>query len=175
MMSGGFDENSTPLYNPVMMLLLSTRVFEIMVSTCKIIDWLNPFTIVGAAIGVICLIAAGIILFLFTLIKLYHFKAIVIVGSLMVPPGLWPRTATITEDWLTHVLNAGLSMFMLAVCVSLPYDFFKEMNNWNKVSCSAVSFIWIGVSFLAWALITVSMTQSFSRLISKAITLYGSK
>lgn len=175
MMSGGFDETVTPLYNPQLMLLLTTRVFEIMVSSCKVIDWLNPFTLVGAIVGILSLIAAGIILFLFTLIKIYHFKMIVIAGSVMIPPGLWTRTATIAEDWITHVLNAGLSMFMLAVCVSLPYDFFKDLNTWNKVSCSAVSFLWIGVGFLAWALVTVSMTQSFSRLISKAITLYGSK
>ena len=175
MISGGFDDSTTPLYNPQVMILMVVRVFEIMVQSCRVIDWLNPLTVIGAAFAVICLLISGFVLCLYALVKIYMFKAIVIAGCLMVPPGLWTRTATITEDWITHVVNGGLSMFMLAVCITLPFNFFNELSRTAKISCSAGSFIWIAGTFAVWAVITVSLSQSFSKMVSKAITLYGSK
>lgn len=175
MISGGFNEATTPLYNPLYMFRIATRVFEIMMNSCGVLDFINPIVVFAFIFAALCVIVSGLALFLFALIKIYHFKAVVIAGCLMIPPGLWPRTATIAEDWFTHVFNGGMSMFMLAVCLSLPLPFFEGLSKLPGMSCSALSFLWIGAGFAAWTVVTISLTQSFSRMISKVISLYGAK
>lgn len=171
--SGGYAEETTPLYNPQAMWDITWSVYKNMTSSCGLLDWVNPFTLIGAGLAGIAMLICGVTLFLFTLLKIYHFKAIVIAGAVMVPAGLWKRTASIAEDWLTHVLNGSMSMFMLAVCISLPFDYFKEYAAYKNWECNVTSFVWTSVAFLVWTFLTISMTNTFSRLISRAILIYG--
>lgn len=152
---------------------IGLKTFSVMAKSCGTFGWLNPLNIVGAALGGLLILLSSLALYLYTLIKIYHFKVVIIVGCVMVPPGLWPRTAGIAEDWITRILNASLAMFMLMVCVSLPLSQFASGFNNYTYSCSLDSFVWIGALFATWTVITFSLTQTFGSMISKGIKLYG--
>lgn len=152
---------------------LGLRTFSIMAGACGTWGWLNPLNVIGAAFGGLVILISSLALYLYVLIKIYHFKIIVIVGCVMVPPGLWPRTAGIAEDWITKILNASLAMFMMMVCVSLPLGHFASGFKNYTYSCSLDSFVWIGALFATWTVITFTLTQTFGSMISKGIKLYG--
>jgi type IV secretory pathway TrbL component len=174
-LAAGVDEKNIAVNNPQQIFKLSIDVYMKLVGSCGTFSWYNPLLTLCAALAGFLIVISGLVLFLYVLVKTYHFKALVLAGCVMIPPGLWIRTATIAEDWITKVVNAGISMFMVVVFASLPLPVFEKLKVDYNLECHPSGFLWLGGGFVVWTVITVTMSHSFSNMVSKAITLYGSK
>lgn len=131
--AGGGDLKREDFLNPGAILAQGWAIVKALGDTPAPVD--NPFDVVGnladaliLSVAMIGIMLAFAVLALQIIVALLEFKIVTLGGFVLLPFGIWSRTAFLAERPLGYVVSAGLKVLALAIVVSGARAIFDQLQ-----------------------------------------------
>ena len=133
LMAGGGDLSRADFLNPGAILAQGWAIVKALGDTPAPVD--NPFDVVGnltdaliLGVAMIGIMLAFAVLALQIIVALLEFKIVTLGGFVLLPFGIWSRTAFLAERPLGYVVSSGLKVLALAIVVSGARTVFDQLQ-----------------------------------------------
>lgn len=167
--AGGGDLSREDFLNPGAVLAQGWTIVKALGDTPAPVD--NPLDVVGnltdaliLGLAMIGILLAFAVLALQIIVALLEFKIVTLGGFVLLPFGIWNRTAFLAERPLGYVVSGGLKVLALAVVVSGAQSIFDQLQP------SANPDIYEALSILVAAILLAMLAVFIPNLASALVT-----